>query len=89
MIDLSPASPLEGLKRDREKTEYWKYIQAAASLSLSTSFHIHGQPRWWDHPCVTPRSFQHILVSHSGLQHPSCSSAGGTGQAGSHLVPTW
>lgn len=37
MFSLSPASPSEGLKRDGEKTEYWKCIQAVASLSLSIS----------------------------------------------------
>lgn len=90
MFSLSPASPLEGLERDEEKIEYWKCIQAVASFSHSISSVIFmGNPDGATSPSTAPSAFQHILISYSELQHPSCSSAGGTGRAGSHLVPGW
>lgn len=44
MCSLSPAFPLEGLKRDGGKTEYWKYIQAVAAFLFPFPLTFMGSP---------------------------------------------
>lgn len=76
MFSLSPASPLEGLKRDGEKTEYWKYIRAVASLFLSiSSLMFMSSADSGTTPALHPVLSSTSSISCSGLQHPSCSSA--------------